>query len=257
MMAVGTLGAAFLFFAAMLTTVINVVAGLGGGMVLFAAMAAVIEYAVMIPMYGLTQLSGASTRMILFRRHIQIRVLGLFLVAFVPFYVLGLIVWRQLIEMPDVQPFLKIGIAVYLIVFLLCARFLKVKPAGQPKLMLISGALIGFTSNILGAVGPLMAPFFIALNLNKNEFVGTWSTAAVLVSLSKLPLFYFIWDKLSFGHFVLLVILVIGSSIGAFVGKHLLGKISEDLFRKLLHAFLALIACKLLLWDGVRTFFVS
>ncbi|MEQ8195606.1 MAG: hypothetical protein RIB59_14060 [Rhodospirillales bacterium] len=89
--------------------------------------------------------------------------------------------------------------------FLLFAKSIRVKPTGEKKLMLVSGALIGFTSNILGAVGPLMAPFFIALNLNKNEFVG----------------------------------------------KHLLGKVSEDLFRKLLHGFLALIAGKLLIWDGI------
>ena len=68
---------AFLFIATVLTMTLTVVTGMGGGVLLFAAMAMVIDYALLIPLFGSVQSGGATARMWLFRKHVHWNVLGL------------------------------------------------------------------------------------------------------------------------------------------------------------------------------------
>ena len=84
---------AFFFIAAVVIMAITVVAGIGDGVMLFAAMAIIIDYALLIPLFGAVQSDGASARMWIFRKHIHWNILGLFLLAFVLCAILGTFVW--------------------------------------------------------------------------------------------------------------------------------------------------------------------
>ncbi|MEQ8195825.1 MAG: sulfite exporter TauE/SafE family protein [Rhodospirillales bacterium] len=242
----------FLFSAAIITMALTVVAGMGGGVMLFAAMAMVIDYALLIPLFGAVQSGGATARVWIFRKHIHYRVLGLFLLAYIPCAALGVFVWIQLIALDAWQPYIKMALAFYIVLFVFFGRSLQVPPSGSARLMLSGGALAGIGTMTVGAVAPIMAPFFIALRLNKNEFSGTWAVASFIASVSKLPLLYFIWDRLEVSHGGLIFVLFAGSFIGAYLGKLLFDRTSEVFFRRAAFTFLFLIACKLFVWDGAH-----
>jgi hypothetical protein len=165
------------------------------------------------------QSGGALARMWIFRKHIQWKILGMFLLAFVPCAILGTFVWVQLISLAEWQPYIKMWLAFYIILFVVFGHSIRVSPSGTKRLMLSGGMLAGFGSMTLGAVAPLMAPFFIALNLNKNEFSGTWTVAAFIANVSKIPLLFIIWNQVSPSHGALVFLLFIGSFIGAYLGK--------------------------------------
>jgi uncharacterized membrane protein YfcA len=176
----------------------------------------------------------------------------LFLLAYIPCAALGVFVWIQLISLAEWQPYIKMVLAVYIVVFVFFGRSLRVPPSGAKRLMLSGGALAGFGSMTVGAVAPVMAPFFIALRLDKKEFSGTWAVASFIASASKLPLLYLVWDRLEVSHGGLIFVLFAGSFIGAYIGKFFFDRTSEVFFRRAAFAFLFLIACKLFVWDGAH-----
>lgn len=251
-MVLGVAQIAFLFVAAVVTMAITVVAGIGGGVLLFAAMAIIIDYALLIPLFGAVQSGGTSARVWIFRHHIQWDKLGLFLLAYVPCAILGTFVWIQLISLAEWQPYIKIILAVYIVLFVVFGHKIRVSPSGTKRLMLSSGMLAGFGSMTVGAVASLMAPFFMALNLNKNEFSGTWAVASFIASASKVPLMFFVWNQISPSHGALVFLLFVGSFIGAYLGKIIFDRTSELFFRRAFFAFLLVAACKLFIWDGAK-----
>lgn len=247
---------ALLFIAAILTSLINVVAAVGGGMTLFAIMITFLDYAIVVPMHGIVQLWSSGTRNWVFRKHVNYKLVGYFLITFIPSAILGAFLWKLLIETENLQPYLKILIAVYLILFL-NGLSIKIRTTDRGKLMLWAGAWSGTFALIAGSPAPVMAPFFIKADVEKRVFIGTWAACGVFIQLSKIPLFLFIWDKINIDHAWLIALLASGVVIGVYVGKAVLGKISEELFRKLLKIILSIIGLKLIIWDGLRVIYLT
>jgi len=176
----------------------------------------------------------------------------LFLLSFIPGAFIGTVIWLQLISLTEWQPIIKMILAVYIILFILFSHTIRITPSNAKRSMLASGALAGIGSMTVGAVAPVMAPFFIALKLNKNEFSGTWAVASFIASASKIPLFILIWDRVEISHGGLIFLLFAGTFIGAYLGKMLFDRTSEQFFRRAMYAFLIIAACKLFVWDGAK-----
>ena len=72
----------FLFAGATVTAVISAIVGFGGGLSLFALMALVLDFALLIPVYGAVQFTSATSRVWFFRKDIVFPLFGWFLLAF-------------------------------------------------------------------------------------------------------------------------------------------------------------------------------
>ncbi|MGA0395228.1 MAG: TSUP family transporter [Rhodospirillales bacterium] len=250
-MALGVFQLGFLFAAAFITAIINAVAAVGGGMVLFAIMLTVLNYAVVIPVHATIQFWSSFTRVWIFRRAINYRLIGIYSITYIPSAALGIYLWKLIVDYSAVQPVIKIIISVYLVMFLFDWT-IKIKTTDRTKLMLYAGAWSGVVALTAGSPAPVMAPFFIQAKLNKEEFIGTWALSGITVHISKFPLFFFIWDSLTFDYIWLILLLVVGVVAGTYTGKIFLGGISETLFKKILTSVLLLLATKLFIWDGIR-----
>ncbi len=239
-----------LFVCAIFTAVMSTVTGIGG-VLLFAVMASVLEYAVVVPMYGAVQTTSALCRVWLYRRDIIFSLFWPFLIAFLPAIALGIVVWLYLIEIKEAQPYIKMGIGIYLFVFISTVKF-RVRIKNPKRLMIVTGVISGFLSAIVGVVGSLQAPFFAALDVTKEERVAIFSIASLLANGIKIPLLFVVMDRLSTGHGVIIGLIAISSVIGALAGRKIMGKISETAYRRVFHILLFLIACKLVFWDGIK-----
>ena len=62
-------------------------------------------------------------------------------------------------------------------------RHLRGSPPRRParRAFAAIGAVFGFLSALLGSVGPLLAPFFLAYGLVKGAYVGTEALATVVM----------------------------------------------------------------------------
>jgi uncharacterized protein len=91
------------------------------------------------------------------------------------------------------------------------------------------GAGASFLSALLGSVGPLMAPFFLAYGLVKGAFIGTEALCTVIMHLTKLVAYreasvlplHAVVSGLMLGPLMIL---------GSFTGKRVVDKLPEKVF---------------------------
>jgi uncharacterized membrane protein YfcA len=96
----------------------------------------------------------------------------------------------------------------------------------------------------VGAVGPLIAPFFLNLGLARQGVVGTKAACQMLGHISKIVVFILV--GFSFPEFAGLLVLLAGAVVlGTWIGSQLLGHVSEKAFIWLYRGVLSVIALRL------------
>jgi len=142
---------------------------------------------------------------------------------------------------------LKVMLGLFLIIFALYSFWkpqLKVKDSFW--LCLIGGGLSGFLAGLIGLGGAIRAFFLINLSLDKKVFIATSALIAFVVDITRIPTYFFanvVEDK---SYFRLLPFLLIIAYLGVSTGKHLLEKIDQEYFRK--------IVLGALLFGGIKIF---
>jgi uncharacterized membrane protein YfcA len=112
-------------------------------------------------------------------------------------------------------------------------------PARQMPLRAFAplGAASGFLSALLGSVGPLMAPFFLAYGLARGAYIGTEALATVVMHITKLAT-YGSLDVLTPAALRAGLLLGPIMVLGSFLGKRIIDRVSERVFVILIEAVL-------------------
>lgn len=224
---IGTLEIILLASSVILTAIISGVVGMAGGVTLLSLMTFFLKFEAIVPLHGIVQLSSNMSRFFFLKKFIN-RKIAVFFFMGAP---IGTLIAYTLITSIPSERFVLIPMA-FLIFYTLF------KPKKLPPLMIpiwafaFLGVLTGFLGPLIGATGPLLAPFFLRPDLTKEEIVATKAVTQMFTHLLKIPLFI----KLAFPYqeyAVPLVIMVICATVGTKLGVMLLGKVSEDLFKKI------------------------
>lgn len=97
------------------------------------------------------------------------------------------------------------------------------------------GFVISFLSGLIGGVGPLMNSAYLNYGMSKEALIGTRSANAVLLHLTKVLSYayfgYVTGEVLKFG-----IILGASAIVGNVVGKKILSRMTEHIFRKIVIA---------------------
>lgn len=112
----------------------------------------------------------------------------------------------------------------------------------------VIGAVASFLSALLGSVGPLMAPLFLAYGLVKGAYIGTEALSTVVMHVAKLIAYR---RAAVLPIHAILVGLPLGAImvIGSFVGKRIVDRLPGRIFVLIIEA--TLVAAGLLfLWKG-------
>src|SRR6266581_9414828 len=99
------------------------------------------------------------------------------------------------------------------------------------------GAVFSFVSALVGSVGPLMAPFFLAYGLVKGAYIGTEALSTVVMHVTKLVAYQqtSILTRLDvLIGFALGPIMILGS----FLGKRIVDRLPERVFVAIIEAVL-------------------
>jgi uncharacterized protein len=200
------------------------VAGFGGGVLLLPVFTALFGLRVAVPMLTLTQLTSNVSRVWLNRRDVRWRLVAWFAVGAVPFAIAGGLL---LAHAPLTA--LKRGLGVFLIA-VVPWRHLRRTP-GKPSdpAFAAVGAASGLGSALLGSVGPLTAPFFLAYGLTRAAYIGTEAAGAVTMHLSKIAA-YGAGDLLTRQVLLYGVALTPATLAGTWAGKRIVGRISDRAF---------------------------
>ncbi len=158
------------------------VAGFGGAAVLLPALVATFGVRAAVPILTVAQLIGNGSRVWFNRRLVEPRVVAWFALGAVPLALVGGVLFAS-------APLgaLKRLIGAFLLLMVLW-RHVPRAPTWRPgvRAFAVIGAVFSFLSALVGSVGPLMAPFFLAYGLVKGAYIGTEALATVVMHVIKL-----------------------------------------------------------------------
>lgn len=234
---------ALLWLASGLTAVVSAVLGLAGGIMLLALMLLFLDPAVAIPVHATAQLASNSSRALLHWRSLRRDLLFPYVLPLLPVGWLSVGLVRT--APPDLM---RVLIGCFVVVatwrpsWLLFGLPPTRIPVG-PRFALV-GSLSGLLGPIIGATGPLTAPFFLGLGLSRFELIGTAAACQTAGHLAKIALFGS--GGFDFGEHALLSLgMIVSVVLGTAVGTRLLERIPEERFPLLYKSALTLIAARL------------
>jgi uncharacterized membrane protein YfcA len=216
--------------AAFALALLSAVAGFGGGVLLLPVFTALFGFRVAVPMLTLTQLASNLARGWLNRRELCWPLIGRFAAGAVPFAVAGGLV----LATAPLGP-LKRLLGAFLIAVVVWRRLARRPRKPSERTFVAVGAASGLGSALLGSVGPLTAPFFLAYGLTRAAYVGTEAASAVTMHLSKIAA-YGAGDLLTPRVLLYGAALTPATLAGAWVGKKIVGRISDRVFVLLVEA---------------------
>ncbi|RAI03435.1 sulfite exporter TauE/SafE family protein [Acuticoccus sediminis] len=237
--AVAPLGALFLIILSFFTSALTAAVGIGGGVVLLAALTFVAPPAALVPVHGVVQLGSNTGRAIVLARNVALRLI-------VP-YALGAIVGAILggmlvVELPGEVILLAIGVTI------LVTTWMKMPPLGKGETgVLAGGGLVAtFLTMFVGATGPFVMMILRQSGLPHTRLVATHAMAMVIQHGLKVVAFTAL--GFAFADWAPLMIAMIASGFaGTLVGARLLHKLPEATLKKALNIVLTLIAIQLIL----------
>lgn len=239
---------AVLGVAAFATSILSAVVGMAGGIVLLGVMLLFYDPLLAIPLHGVVQLVSNASRTWIQRSHVDWGIAGRYAVLLLPMGFVGLAVLRAM--PPDAARALIGG---FVLVATWAPGWLVVgthpeRIARGPRFIVLGG-VVGVLNTTIGATGPIIAPFFLNLGLDRRELVGTKAACQTLGHLAKLVVFG--GAGFAFGDWTgPLALLCVAVVAGTAVGSAILGRVSETLFVRLYKVILTAVALRLLLLDG-------
>jgi len=229
------------------TSALSAVLGMAGGIVLLSVMLWYLDPLVAIPLHGVIQLVANGSRTVAQRRDVDWHIAGRYALLLFPAGLLGV---HVALGLPPGG--VKAAIGAFALIATWRPRWVRLdaRSASGPGLMRFVwlGGAVGFLNSLIGATGPLIAPFFLNLGLTRQALIGTKAACQSLGHVSKTLVF----GSIGFAfldHAPLLGTLSLLAVAGTWLGTRLLDRFDEERFQKLYVTVLTLVALRLLVGE--------
>ncbi len=226
----GPLAVVLLVAAGLVGSVLSAITGFGGAVIVLPVLVAVFGVRDAIPILTIAQIVGNTSRSWFNRKEISYSVVWWFTLGSVPAGVLGGLLFASA---PLAALHRLLGVIFLLIVVYRHWPSRKDK-SGQHAAMKVwwftpVGAIGTLLSALVGSIGPLMAPFFLAFGVTKGAYIGTEALAATIMHLTKTA---------AYGGANLLSVMSVGVGlmlgtvmvVGSYLGKQAVDRVSERAF---------------------------
>ncbi|EDY56635.1 MULTISPECIES: TSUP family transporter [Streptomyces] len=221
------------------TAALSAVAGFGGGVLLLPVFVAVLGTRDAVAVLTVAQLASNGSRVWFNRTEIDRRLVGIFAIGAAPAAAAGAALFAT-----APLPALTHLIGVFLLVMVAWRRWKPHAARLDDKAFAAVGAASGFGSALVGSVGPMVAPFFLARGLIRGAYIGTEAASAVVMHLTKLVVFSAAAVLTATSATIGLALAPAGAA-GAWAGKKIVDRLPAHIFVLLVEA--GLIASGLLL----------
>lgn len=240
---------AILAAAALATSVLSAIVGMAGGIVLLAVMLLFYDPLLAIPLHGVVQLVSNGSRTLIQRRHVDWSIVSRYALLLLPTGYLGYLLLRSL--PPDVS---RAAIGAFVLVATWAPAWLLIgthpERLDRDRRFFLLGGVVGLLNTTVGATGPLLAPFFLNLGLDRRQLIGTKAACQGFGHLAKLMIFGTM--GFAFADYAApLAWLCAAVVVGTWLGSLILGRVSEAFFLRFYKTVLTLVALRLLVWDGL------
>ena len=216
--------------------VLSSVVGVGGGILVLSLLVTMMPFLIASALHSIIMMIANIQKSVMLISFIEMDIVWRFLVGAVPGALLGAYVVTMI---PAVWLYFIFGI------FLLGFCYVEVAKSSvnfsvKKYDFFWVGGLTGFSAGILGAPGPVNAPFFLRYGLSKEAFIATASLTTIVVHLSKLSIFWQL-DIFSQIDFWDLIIGISSTLFGVFIGVIWLKKMRTAIFNRMMIAVLGIL----------------
>lgn len=231
-----------LLLGATATATFSAVFGVAGGMMLFVLLAVCLDSRAAVPIHAIVQLVSNTARVLASWREIHRPIVWRF-IALVP---VGALLGGLCVEYAHPQ-WLEIGIGATILALIhLPKRGDRTVLAQHPPRLTVFyflGFLSSFLGMLVGAVGPLISPFFLRQPLSKQGMVATKAACQMIVHLTKIPTFVFIvqFEYVDYGGLIAALCAV--TIVGTYLGRHLIERLSDAAYHRWENRILTTLAC--------------
>jgi uncharacterized membrane protein YfcA len=167
----------------------------------------------------------------------------------VPWMMTGILLGVYLGKDMNEALFRKIMAVIILItiVIVVWMEYRKSQQVPQHPLFAVStGLAAGFTTMLGNLAGAFANLYFLAMRMPKNNFIGTAAWIFLFMNLFKLPFQVFFWHNINEQSLKTDIVIIPTLALGFWAGLHIVGKIKDDQYRKLV-IFLTLIGSVIML----------
>ena len=216
--------------------VFSTVAGGGGAMLMVPLVNSFLGAQFTAPVVNLGNFIGRPSRLILYWKHVRWKLCAYYALPAMAGAWMGAWLFGTLR-----LPVLQLLIGLFLVSTLFQFRFgQRERSFEMPDIWFAPlGFVVSFLGTLVGAMGPVMNPFYLNAGLQKEALIGTKTANSFFMGLAQLGgyTFFGLLQGESWGYGIALGI---GAFLGNILGKKLLGQISAGGFRILLVVFMVL-----------------
>ena len=212
--------------------VVSNLSGGGGSLLLAPVVASLAGAKAVAPILNLGELIGEPVRVALFWKHIRWDITRYYL----PSAIVGALAAGLLFKSLEAG-WLKIVIGLFLVSTVVQFRFGKRERSFPMKLwyFIPIAGFVGFFSTLVGALGPILNPFYLNFGVEKEAMIGTKTINSFALDIVQVGL-YSSLGILGGWLWVYGIAIGIGAIVGNVIGKKLLERISGRTFRRLVVA---------------------
>lgn len=237
---VGPTASAALIALSAATSFLTAAAGIGGGIILIAVMAVLMPAHALIPVHGVVQIGSNAGRAAIMMRGVQWHVI-------LPFCA-GSLIGAAIGGMTAVQlppAVLNIGLACFILWSVWAPP---VTAPGRFK-VIFTGVFSSFLTMFFGATGSFVSAMVKSMRFGRLEHVATHSACMVAQHAIKVVAFGLL--GFNYGPYAgLVVAMVLSGFLGTVIGKHVLVKMNDKTFHRVLAVLLSILALRLL-YEGL------
>ncbi len=216
--------------------ILSTISGGGGSLVLVPILNWTLGISDTAPVLNLGTFLGRPSRLIIFWKHIKWKVC----LYYAPPAIIGAWLGAWLFSNFKVE-WLQILVGVFLISTVWQYRFGKKDKSFTMHLwyFIPLGFIVSVLGTIIGALGPVLNPFYLNLGLNKEDLIATKAANSFFMGLSQIGSYTF-FGLLHNELWVYGISLGIGATLGNIVGKRFLANMKSATFRKLVIALMVI-----------------
>lgn len=213
--------------------VVGTIAGFGSSTIALPLSLFFFDFRTALVLVAFLHILGNVGRLGFFRFGVDWKVLLKFGIPSVIFSVIGAYAVAQ-----SPQELLKGLLGLFLILYAALSWSSAFRLRPSTPLAVTGGTLSGFLAGLIGTGGALRGMFLSAFSLHKEQYVSTAAAIALLVDLTRLPV-YFASGFLDKQYYWMIPVILAVALVGSYTGKQIVKKIPQQVFRKVVLVALA------------------
>lgn len=219
------------FISAFISEIIGTIAGFGSSTIFLPIALFFVDFKTALVLVAIFHLFGNLGRINFFRHGLDRKIIVIFGIPSILLSFLG----ASLVGILS-QDILKVILGIFLIVISISFLF---KPALKFPTnlwtVISGGGISGFITGLVGTGGALRATFLTGFNLEKTKYIEYIATAALIAlgtDATRIPS-YISQGFLTEQYYYYIPVLFAAAIGGSYIGKRIVGKINQDIFRKI------------------------